>query len=71
MVFLQAYVHGDEGSAEDKQQDGHINDAGRVSRRSEDPRGILESGPQQVNPLCIVFQSRLGVVIFGHGTTYQ
>jgi len=46
---LQAYVHGDEGRAEDQQQDSDLDDAGCVPRRSEDPRGISQSGAQQVN----------------------
>lgn len=41
---LQAYVHGDEGCAEDQQQNSDLNDAGRVSGRSEDPRGVSEPG---------------------------
>lgn len=45
----QAYVHGDEGRAEDQQQDSDLDDAGRVPGRSKDPRGILESGAQQVD----------------------
>lgn len=47
--MLQAHVHGDEGRAKDQQQDSDLDDAGCVPGRPEDPRGILESGAQQVN----------------------
>lgn len=46
---LQAHVYGDEGRAEDQQQDSDLDDVGRVPRRSEDPRGVPEFGAQQVN----------------------
>lgn len=55
--MLQAHVHGDERSAEDKQQDGDVDDAGRISRRSKDSRGIPESGPQQVNLSVLLFDT--------------
>lgn len=41
-------MHGDEGRAEDQQQDSDLDDAGRVPGRPEDPRGVSESGAQQV-----------------------
>lgn len=41
-------MHGDEGRAEDQQQDGHVDDAGRVSRRPQDQRGVPQLGPVEM-----------------------
>lgn len=46
---LQTHVHGHARRTEDQQQDSDLDDAGRVSGRSEDPRGVPEPGAQQVN----------------------
>lgn len=42
-------MHGDEGCAEDQQQDSNLDDVRCVPGRSEDPRRIPESGAQQIN----------------------
>lgn len=45
----QTPLHGDEGRAEDQQQDSDLDDAGRIPGRSQDSRGVSEFGAQQID----------------------
>lgn len=59
-------MYGDEGRAEDQQQDSDLDDVGRVPGRSKDPRGIPESGAQQVNGriVAVSLSANVGPVNF-------
>ena len=41
-------MHGDARRAEDQQQDDHVDDAGRLPRRPQDPRGVPQPRARQV-----------------------
>lgn len=42
-------MHGNARGAEDQQQDSDLDDAGRIPGRSQDSRGVSESGAQQID----------------------
>lgn len=48
---FQSYVHGDEGCAEDEQQDRDKRHAGTLPRGSQDPGGVLGSDQKQLTHL--------------------